>query len=379
MKLLASLFLLSLIVLLVNGWRARDRAIELASSDESVELQDVGQEDLATQPASTQRMSALRQMIERGFSDWNAYKQKHGRKSYADQDVENERMLTYLSAKQFIDKHNQAYIEGKVTFRVGENHIADLPFSEYKKLNGYRRLLGDNLRRNASTFLAPMNIGDLPESVDWRDKGWVTEVKNQGMCGSCWAFSSTGALEAQHARQTGQLISLSEQNLIDCSKKYGNMGCNGGIMDNAFQYIKDNNGVDKELDYPYKAKTGKKCLFKRNDVGATDTGFFDIAEGDEERLKIAVATQGPVSVAIDAGHRSFQLYTHGVYFEKECSPENLDHGVLVVGYGTDAQQGDYWIVKNSWGAHWGEQGYIRMARNRKNNCGIASHASYPLV
>nr|CAA70693.1 cathepsin L-like cysteine proteinase [Heterodera glycines] len=371
------LFLLSMLLLQTNGWRARERAIELADSDESIELQNIGQRktDIRT---PTERMSALRQMIERGFSDWNAYKQKHG-KAYADQEVENERMLTYLSAKQFIDKHNEAYKEGKVSFRVGETHIADLPFSEYQKLNGFRRLMGDSLRRNASTFLAPMNVGDLPESVDWRDKGWVTEVKNQGMCGSCWAFSATGALEGQHVRDKGHLVSLSEQNLIDCSKKYGNMGCNGGIMDNAFQYIKDNKGIDKETAYPYKAKTGKKCLFKRNDVGATDSGYNDIAEGDEEDLKMAVATQGPVSVAIDAGHRSFQLYTNGVYFEKECDPENLDHGVLVVGYGTDPTQGDYWIVKNSWGTRWGEQGYIRMARNRNNNCGIASHASFPLV
>jgi len=356
-----------------SGWRIRERAVDLES--ESSELQDVA---ASQPPSSTSRMTVLRQMIERGFADWNTYKQEHG-KSYPDQDLENERMLAYLSAKQFIEKHNQAYSEGKVSFRVGENHIADLPFSEYKKLNGFRRPLGDRMRRNSSTFMVPQNIGDLPESVDWRDKGWVTEVKNQGMCGSCWAFSATGSLEGQHVRQTGQLVSLSEQNLVDCSKKYGNEGCNGGIMDNAFQYIKDNRGIDKELTYPYKAKTGRKCLFKRNDVGATDTGFFDVAEGDEEKLKVAVATQGPVSVAIDAGHRTFQLYTHGVYFEKECDPESLDHGVLVVGYGTDPEQGDYWIVKNSWGPHWGEKGYIRMARNRNNNCGIASHASYPLV
>nr|AAY45870.1 cathepsin L-like cysteine proteinase [Rotylenchulus reniformis] len=366
------LLLFLTLIALTYGWRLRERAIELATSEESAELQqDLGQDESAS------RMSALRQMTERGFSDWNGYKQQH-EKSYKNQQLETERMLAYLSNKQFIDKHNQAFREGKKSFSIGENHIADLPFSEYKKLNGYRRALGDNLRRNASTFLAPMNIGDIPESVDWRDKQWVTEVKNQGQCGSCWAFSATGALEGQHARKTGQLVSLSEQNLVDCTKKYGNMGCNGGLMDNAFQYIKDNEGIDKEMTYPYKAKAGR-CHFKRNDVGATDTGFFDVAEGDEDKLKLAVATQGPVSVAIDAGHRSFQLYKHGVYFEEECNPEELDHGVLVVGYGTDPEHGDYWIVKNSWSTHWGEQGYIRMAPNRNNNCGIPSHASYPTV
>jgi len=343
-------------------------------SDEN-QQQDVRVDTSTVRSGFTQ----LRQLIERGFADWRAYKEKHG-KSYPNQDEDNERMLAYLSAKQFIEKHNQAYEQGKVGFKIGENHIADLPFDEYRKLNGYKRALGDALgRRNATTFLVPLNLGDIPESVDWRDKDLVTDVKNQGMCGSCWAFSATGALEGQHARKLGQLVSLSEQNLVDCSKKYGNMGCNGGLMDNAFQYVKDNHGIDTEGAYPYKAKTGRKCLFKPDDVGATDSGFVDLPEGDEEKLKIAVATQGPVSVAIDAGHRSFQLYTHGVYNEKACDPEDLDHGVLVVGYGTDPEQGDYWIVKNSWGANWGEKGYVRMSRNKNNQCGIASKASYPLV
>lgn len=375
-------------------WRVV-RELDLTSSDASSETaQDIqnvngNEEESSSEPAepTTIRsssavrsgMAKLRNLIERGFADWRAYKQRHG-KMYLNEAEDNERMLAYLSAKQFIQKHNQAYEQGKVSFQVGENHIADLPFNEYRKLNGFRRMLGDKLHSNATTFLAPLNVGDLPDTVDWRDHDLVTPVKNQGMCGSCWAFSATGALEGQHARKYKQLVSLSEQNLVDCSKKWGNQGCNGGLMNNAFQYIKDNRGIDKEQYYPYKGKTGRKCLYKNatEDIGATDTGYVDLPEGDEEQLKIAVATQGPISVAIDAGHRSFQLYTHGVYYEKDCNPEDLDHGVLVVGYGTDAEQGDYWLVKNSWGEHWGEKGYIRMSRNRQNHCGIASKASYPL-
>jgi len=312
-------------------------------------------------------------------AEWFIFKAHH-KKVYKSPIEEGYRMKIFLDNKRKIVEHNRRYEMKEVGYKLGMNKYGDMLHHEViNTLNGFNKSVSEVSEQSVgATFIEPANV-ELPTEVDWKKKGAVTAIKDQGQCGSCWAFSSTGALEGQHFRQTGVLVSLSEQNLVDCSSKYGNNGCNGGLMDNAFRYVKENRGLDTEKSYPYEAENDK-CRYNPRNSGASDVGFVDIPEGDEKKLKAAVATMGPISVAIDASHESFHLYSEGVYYEPDCSAENLDHGVLIVGYGTESETGeDYWLVKNSWGETWGEKGYIKMARNRDNHCGIASSASYPLV
>jgi len=254
------------------------------------------------------------------------------------------------------------------------NQFADLTSEEFGQLYLGTIMNASNIVQGIDVFIP--SFGELADAVDWRTKGVVTGIKNQGQCGSCWAFSTTGSVEGATAIKSGKLVSLSEQNLVDCSGSFGNYGCNGGLMDSAFQYIIANKGIDTESSYPYTAMDGT-CVFNPSNVGAKISSYKDVQAQSEAALTAAIMSVGPISVAIDASHSSFQLYSSGVYYESRCSATQLDHGVLAVGYGT--QGSDYYIVKNSWGTSWGMQGYILMSRNRNNNCGIATMSSYPIA
>ncbi|XP_047467561.1 cathepsin L.1 [Mugil cephalus] len=310
--------------------------------------------------------------------EFHAWKLKFGR-SYHSPAEEAHRRQIWLNNRKLVLVHNMLADEGIKSYRLGMTYFADMENEEYKQQISMGCLNSFNASqpRRGSAFFRLAEVADLPNSVDWRDKGYVTGVKDQKECGSCWAFSTTGSLEGQTFKKTGKLVSLSEQQLVDCSKKYGNMGCGGGLMDQAFQYIQANGGIDTEESYPYEAQDGP-CRYNPATSAAQCTGYVDVTQGDEDALKEAVATIGPISVAIDASHSSFQLYESGVYDEPECSSSELDHGVLAVGYGSD-NGNDYWLVKNSWGVGWGDKGYIKMTRNKSNQCGIATAASYPLV
>jgi len=308
---------------------------------------------------------------------WTLFKRVH-EKQYNSIEEEANRRAIFEANVAKIQTHNLEADMGIHTYTLGLNRFADMTHQEFKKqMNGLKMSVEvDKTDFDRHTFLAPANF-QLPDKVDWRPKGYVTPVKDQGQCGSCWAFSATGSLEGQHFASTKSLVSLSEQNLVDCSGKFGNMGCDGGLMDSAFQYIKANKGIDTEDSYPYEAMDGK-CRYKKTTIGATCTGFTDIKSQNETDLQTAIANIGPISVAIDASQDSFQFYKSGVYNEPDCSSTELDHGVLAVGYDATAKS-QYYIVKNSWGTSWGQKGYIWMTRNKKNQCGIATMASYPLV
>ncbi|XP_029569887.1 cathepsin L1 isoform X2 [Salmo trutta] len=313
--------------------------------------------------------------------EFHAWKLKFG-KSYSSPVEESQRRSSWISNRKLVLVHNMLADQGIKSYRLGMTYFADMENEEYRRIISQRCLGSFNASkpRGGSTFLPMLGDNDLPTTMDWRDKGYVTSIKDQKGCGSCWAFSTTGSMEGQHYRKTNKLVSLSEQQLVDCSGEFGNMGCMGGLMDQAFEYIKSlaPGGLDTEDSYAYHAED-KKCHYKPDSLGATCTGYVDMTSGDESALQQAVATVGPVSVAIDAAHSSFQLYKSGVYDEPDCSSDQLDHGVLAVGYGTSDDGQDYWLVKNSWGLDWGDKGYIMMSRNKHNQCGIATASSYPLV
>ncbi|XP_035039394.2 cathepsin S-like [Hippoglossus stenolepis] len=303
---------------------------------------------------------------------WELWKEIH-KKVYSQQIEELGRRRVWEQNLEMINVHNLEASLGLHTYELAMNHLGDLTSKEITEtLTG--TVVPSDLERDSADFIVVS--ASMPKSLDWREKGLVTGVKMQGSCGSCWAFSAVGALEGQLKKSTGVLMSLSPQNLVDCSVKYGNQGCNGGFMTNAFQYVIKNQGIDSEAAYPYVGRRGG-CRYVLNGRAANCSSFVLLPEGNEIQLQAALAEIGPVSVAIDASRSKFVFYRHGVYIDHRCS-RNVNHGVLAVGYGSEGGH-DYWLVKNSWGVNYGEEGYIKMARNRHNQCGIARYACYPVM
>lgn len=292
---------------------------------------------------------------------------------------------------KWLDNHH--YIErinyANLSYALGHNQFSGMDTNDFASylasVNGYNAEFGQSVYIEMRQETVMPNVGALPSSIDWVAKGAVTPVKDQGSCGSCWSFSTTGALEGAYFIKNGKLVSFSEQQLVDCdtlSNGGRDHGCNGGLMDNAFNWVGKNGGLCTESGYPYVSGTTKTAGTCQNSCqlvsGSKIVAHTDVATKSDAALMTALAQQ-PVSIAIEADQRDFQLYKSGV-FTGTCGT-NLDHGVLVVGYGTEDGL-DFYKVKNSWSTSWGENGYIKLGRGNQYNtgsgqCGILLQASYP--
>ena len=315
--------------------------------------------------------------------EWNEFLnfQKTHNKVYYSLEEFEKRFEIFRTNLHTIISHNS---QTTFNFTLSVNNFADLTQNEFKEL--YVTGLLESNRYGCKPFSSAdvnINTKDLPVSVDWRKKRAVTSVKDQGQCGSCWAFSSTAASEAALAISTGKLIDLSEQELVDCATgfNYGSHGCSGGQMDGAFKFVIEN-GLCAASDYPYVSGTTKvegTCESKKctSAIKLTGSSCSDVTPKNEMLLKFSVSQQ-PVAVAIEADTRYFQFYSGGILDSNECG-NKLDHGVLIVGYGEDDGK-KFWLVKNSWSTSWGEDGYVKIGRSDSENtngiCGIAMSPSF---
>jgi len=302
--------------------------------------------------------------------EWEAFRSKY-RKDFLSGQEHDARKAIFSDNLNFIEKHNAEHAMGLHTYTVGINQFADMTNKELRE-----RYLG-NLAINSEEWQGTeVEVNQpVPDSIDWRERGAVTEIKAQGQCGSCWAFSATGAIEAAHFLKTGELVSLSEQNLVDCSIR--NQGCDGGWAIYAFDYVLYHGGINPETVYSYEEGQGD-CRFNNYEIAANLTWAKRILSESEDDVYKAVGGIGPVSVSMDGQEQSFFFYQSGIYYEPLCNPHDLNHAVLAIGYGSENDR-DYWLLKNSWGETWGEKGYMKLARNSGNMCGIATNAAFPIA
>ncbi|XP_058019624.1 procathepsin L-like [Ahaetulla prasina] len=315
--------------------------------------------------------TALDPTLEATWRDWKA---THG-KEYAQEEEESFRRAIWEENLQMIQDHNKQADQGKYTYWLGMNHFGDLTNEELDKR--LHCLLSDKVNKVKGIPFKPSENPDIPDHVDWRIEGGVTKIKDQGECGSCWSFSATGALEGMHFKKTGKLVSLSEQNLIDCSDDPDNEGCQGGLMEQAFATVQQRGGINSEKSYPYDGEDGQTCRYDPEESITRCNSYGQIMDEDEKGLQEAVAKIGPVSVGIDARSSKFKYYKSGIFGEHYNGKRVISHGMLIVGYNNSSEGKGYWILKNSWSTLWGEKGYMRLVKG-SNECNVAQYAVYPL-
>ncbi|XP_057653832.1 procathepsin L-like [Diorhabda carinulata] len=298
--------------------------------------------------------------------DWQQFKLVYN-KSYKNKAEERKRFNAFKNNMKEIKDHNRRFENGLTTFKKGITVFADLSkaqFNKKYKLERHGPMKRYRIFKNKRKIDRNLTVVYL----DWRKRGAVTHVKDQGLCGSCWIFSGIGVLEGYNFRKTGELISLSEQNVVDC---FSNTSCLGGFPGDTLTYVQEN-GVSTENEYPYRDKQ-MSCKPSTEKIKINFI-TYDYINGTEEDLRKALETYGPISVSMYVDAR-LRLYTEGIWYEKWCS-DISNHAMLLIGYGTERGQ-DYWLIKNSWGTKWGEDGYLKVARNRHNNyCGLTNESIY---
>lgn len=326
---------------------------------------------LKTQDSGNSRFLSQDLSYELKQQAWTSWKQNFS-KLYVSLNEEQYRKNVFIQSYDTVVKHNK---NSQNTYKLGLNDFADLDEDEFMaKFTGYKAP-----QKPKKKNYKPIEVESLSANVDWRDHKAVTPVKDQRACGSCWAFSATGALEGASSIFHNKQYSFSEQQLVDCSDgDYGNKGCKGGNMDNAFEYVIEQ-GIMLEEDYKYigRRDSEHKCFWDHKKVKDTIKDFYDIPETNQDLVK--ALSQQPVSVGINA--LPIKLYRSGVYSDWVNCPGHLNHGVLVVGYGQTDDGQKYWIVKNSWGSLWGDDGYFKLERKDTGEgiCGILEMASYPIM
>jgi cathepsin L len=302
---------------------------------------------------------------------WNNFKATHSKEYHHKE--EPKRMQAFLRNTYEIEVHNERFAKGLESFHLGHNHFTDMTHEEFVNTVLMKTPRDPQEHAmNATTLAMPSTpMPGIPENLDWRSRT-AGRVKNQGSCGSCYTFGSAGALESAYFRKTNRQIDLSEQHLLDCSsgRTYGNSGCNGGLEGKVFEFVKKNGGVHLSSDYPYQAKVGTCQTRGQKHAAVASYVHLD----NEVAITNGLASVGPMAAGICASARKFYMYSGGVFDDAQCGT-NLDHSVVLVGYGT-ANGIKYYTIKNSWGESWGEKGYMRLNRN---HCAINRDGIYPIL
>lgn len=290
-------------------------------------------------------------------------------------DDEEIRMKVFIENIETISRHNALFDNGNASFRIGINQFADKTFEEFSEANKAIKIY-DEVPFHPATYKAGNNL-EIPASYDWREIGAVTKVKDQIGCGSCYAMAAIDSIESQLLIQTGILMSLSVQEIIDCAGDYETWGCDGGVSYRVFDYVRDNGGISSGENYPYQGVRGACDRLKYPKIPIDLKGYVELPSQDVELLKTTIVNIGPIIISIDIDHETFMRYSSGIYHNSECSHET-NHAVLLIGYGRESNQ-DYWLVKNSFGVTWGEFGYMKLARNNEDLLKIAIEPFFPLV